>query len=155
MTLGLWSRPQAKTPTYAFAYDSRSRIHSRSRSRSLVCYASSKFSINIHKPTNKSNQNRRTAAVAISSVGGRQHRSGRQLDCPQCCCWGCGGRLAWPTHPHHQTNTDHIDVMLWSIAYGYRGKNGQRISRHIFSCLFIYYFITTILTILKDWRAYS
>lgn len=127
MTLGLRSRPQAKTPTYAFAYDS-SRISSSSRSRSLVCYASSKFSINIHKPTNKSNQNRQTAAVAISSVGGRQHRSGRQLDCPLCCCCcccGCGGRLAWPTHPHPQTNTDHIDVMLWSIAFGYRRKNCQ------------------------------
>lgn len=44
--------PPAPPPTWEFAYDS-----SRSSSSSLVvCYASSKFSINIHKPTNKSNQ---------------------------------------------------------------------------------------------------
>jgi len=62
--------PSHAPPTGAFAYDSSSRSsRSSSRSRSfVVCYASSKFSINIHKPTNKSNQTDSGCIISSSSI---------------------------------------------------------------------------------------
>lgn len=62
---------------YAFAYDNGSGCGSGSGRSSVVCYASSKFSINIHKATNKSNQ---TPTVAVSSAASPRLASGRQLD---------------------------------------------------------------------------